>query len=461
MQRTVGGLTGNMDLLIKMQTDNRQYNGVADVFSLDYEGRGIARFNGKTLFIEGAISGERVQFEITRSKKQFDEARTVSIVRRSKNRIEPECRYFDTCGGCSVQHIDPTAQVAFKQRIMEEQLERIGKVRPERILPAIYGTPWHYRNRARLSIAKDAEGRLKIGFRGKKSHDVIDLDSCRLLPVQIAEKLPDIKSFLQSWTDLDLLFIEFFNSEKLTVLNICSRKKPSSQKSRQLENWFDTILACEEKPWQIWLQTEKIPPRPFYPNNCRSLSYVLPEFGVKMPYRPGDFTQINADLNGLMVGRALKLLEIRKNERIADLFCGLGNFSIPMAKSGAEVVGIEGEDSLVRRARDNASENGCRDKISFLTADLFETDEETVTSWGKFDKMLLDPPRSGAYAVVKSLHAPYLPKRIVYVSCNPATLARDAEVLINKGYRLKSAGVMNMFAQTSHVESIGVFDLVK
>lgn len=444
---------------MKMRTDNRQYESEADIFSLDYEGRGVARVNGKALFIEGAMPGERVRFEIIRSKKQFDEARVIDITRYSENRVEPKCRYFDTCGGCSIQHIDSTAQIAFKQRIMEEQLERIGKIRPKQILPAIYGTPWHYRERARLSISKDAGGRLKIGFKAKKSHEVIDVDSCMVLPAHISEKLPKIKQMLQSLIDLDLLFIEFFNSEKLTVLNICSGKKPPSQKLRQLEKWFDTIFGHEKKQWQIWLQARRQEAQPFYPKDCQPLGYALPEFEVEMPYKPGDFTQINAGLNGVMVGRALKLLDIQKNERIADLFCGLGNFSIPMAKSGAEVVGIEGDGSLVKRARNNASANGCSDRVSFFEADLFETDEVVVASWGQFDKMLLDPPRGGAYAVVKSLHAPYLPVRIVYVSCNPATFARDAEVLVNKGYKLKLAGVMNMFAQTSHVESIGVFDL--
>ena len=225
-----------------------------------------------------------------------------------------------------------------------------------------------------------------------------------------------------------------------------------------MRNWFDKILSGAEKAWQIWLQ-DHAESLPFYPENAPTLNYNFAQFDVEMPYKPGDFTQINAQLNEVMVARAVRLLNPQKGERIADLFCGLGNFSLPLAKSGASVVGIEGADYLVDRARENARLNRCAENMTFSVADLFDTDEKTVESWGKFDKMLLDPPRSGAYAVVKSLHKPFLPQKIVYVSCNPSTFARDAGVLVDKGYKFKAAGIMNMFAQTSHVESIGVFEL--
>ncbi|WP_253353463.1 23S rRNA (uracil(1939)-C(5))-methyltransferase RlmD [Neisseria perflava] len=432
----------------------------ATVTSIDYEGRGVARVDGKAVFIRGALPSEKVCYRVTRSKKQFDEAEVVEIEQASSERIRPECRYFETCGGCVLQHVRPQAQVAFKQRIMEEQLERIGKVKPSQILPPIYGMPWHYRDRARLSVSVNQKGRLKMGFQAKKTHDVVDIASCGILPRHVSLLLPEVKKLLQQLAaeGATAKFVEFFSSKQLTVMNLGFQKRPSETHLTALKRWFDTTLKAQPEQWQVWLQ-EGWQSHPFYPEGKLGLTYDLSEFNVHMPYRPGDFTQINAEMNNVMVGRALKLLDIRSGERIADLFCGLGNFSLPMAKCGAEVVGIEGSETLVVRAHQNARENLCAEQTTFLTADLFDTDETVVTSWGKFDKMLLDPPRSGAYAVVKSLYKPYLPQRIVYVSCNPATFARDAAVLVEKGYAFQAAGVMNMFAQTAHVESIGVFEL--
>ena len=441
--------------------DTKCFDGVADVFSLDYEGRGVARVHGKTVFIKGALPTEKVSFRVLREKKQFSEAETVEVLKESVERVRPSCGYYETCGGCSLQHVSPTAQVALKQRILEEQLERIGRVKPEQILPPIYGSAWHYRDRARLSVSVDKKGRLKMGFQAKKTNEVVDIETCQVLPKHISDVLPMVKLLLQTLSDggTAVRFVEFFNSRALVVLNICFIKKPSGYSLKQIETWFDKISGGVKQVWQVWFQYGREPSTALHPKDLPELKYSLPEFSVEMPYQPGDFTQINADLNAVMISRALRLLDIQPNDRVADLFCGLGNFSLPMAKSGASVTGIEGLDSLVLRARQNALRNSCVKYASFEVADLFETDEQTVASWGVFDKMLLDPPRSGAYAVVKSLHAPYLPKKIVYVSCNPSTFARDAEVLVNKGYNFKSAGIMNMFAQTSHVESIGVFEL--
>lgn len=434
----------------------------ADVFSLDYEGRGVARIGGKTVFIKGALPLETVRCRIVRSKKQFDEAETVEVLKASPWRRQPDCRHFDTCGGCVLQHIEPQAQVALKQRIFEEQLARIGKVKPQEMLPPIYGLPWHYRERARLSVAVDETGRLKLGFQGKKSHDVVDIQSCLLLPPHISARLGDVRALLQAWADAGVKtdFVEFFQGSEVTVLNIGFVKRPSEKVLHRLETWFDVHLANQVKIWLMSIQVRGEAAVAHYLKHAAELDYVLPEYGIRMPYRPGDFTQVNAQTNALMVARALRLLDIQAGERVADLFCGLGNFSLPMAVAGAgEVVGIEGSAVMTQRAAENAQRNGIRKGVRFQTADLFETTEADVAEWGKFDKMLLDPPRSGAYAVVNSLHGAYLPKRIVYVSCNPASFARDAAVLVGKGYRFSSAGIMNLFAQTAHVEAIGVFDL--
>lgn len=432
---------------------------VAEISALDYEGRGVAKVGGKTVFIKGALPSERVGFRIVRQKKQFDEAEAVAIFKVSDERTVPQCRYFERCGGCSLQHISPAAQVAFKQRMMEEQLERIGKVRPQQILPPIYGHVWHYRDRARFSVSLDKLCRLKLGFQAKKTNDVVDISSCMLLPKPVSDKLPAIRGLLQDLAEEGSVarFAEFYRGSEITVLNIAFKSKLRQNEENRIRQWFDSELS---DGWQVWLQIEGGVSQPFYPKTDKTLKYTLPEFGIEMPFRPGDFTQINTDTNRLMVSRAVKMLDIRRGERIADLFCGLGNFSLPIAKSGADVVGIEGAENLVRRAQQNARLNGCDRQTDFIAANLFDCTEKTVASWGRFDKMLIDPPRSGAYEVVKSLHTPYLPQKIVYVSCNPSTLARDAGVLVEKGYILSGAGIMNMFAQTSHTESVAVFDLL-
>lgn len=445
--------TVRTDLGVETETN------VAEISALDYEGRGVAKVGGKTVFIKGALPSERVGFRIVRQKKQFDEAEAVAIFKVSDERTVPQCRYFERCGGCSLQHISPAAQVAFKQRMMEEQLERIGKVRPQQILPPIYGHVWHYRDRARFSVSLDKLCRLKLGFQAKKTNDVVDISSCMLLPKPVSDKLPAIRGLLQDLAEEGSVarFAEFYRGSEITVLNIAFKSKLRQNEENRIRQWFDSELS---DGWQVWLQIEGGVSQPFYPKTDKTLKYTLPEFGIEMPFRPGDFTQINTDTNRLMVSRAVKILDIRRGERIADLFCGLGNFSLPIAKSGADVVGIEGAENLVRRAQQNARLNGCDRQTDFIAANLFDCTEKTVASWGRFDKMLIDPPRSGAYEVVKSLHTPYLPQKIVYVSCNPSTLARDAGVLVEKGYMLSQAGIMNMFAQTSHTESVAVFDLL-
>ncbi|WP_407074685.1 23S rRNA (uracil(1939)-C(5))-methyltransferase RlmD [Neisseria bergeri] len=445
--------TVRTDLGVETETN------VAEISALDYEGRGVAKVGGKTVFIKGALPSERVGFRIVRQKKQFDEAEAVAIFKVSDERTVPQCRYFERCGGCSLQHISPAAQVAFKQRMMEEQLERIGRVRPQQILPPIYGHVWHYRDRARFSVSLDKLCRLKLGFQAKKTNDVVDISSCMLLPKPVSDKLPAIRGLLQDLAEEGSVarFAEFYRGSEITVLNIAFKSKLRQNEENRIRQWFDSELS---DGWQVWLQIEGGVSQPFYPKTDKTLKYTLPEFGIEMPFRPGDFTQINTDTNRLMVSRAVKMLDIRRGERIADLFCGLGNFSLPIAKSGADVVGIEGAENLVRRAQQNARLNGCDRQTDFIAANLFDCTEKTVASWGRFDKMLIDPPRSGAYEVVKSLHTPYLPQKIVYVSCNPSTLARDAGVLVEKGYILSQAGIMNMFAQTSHTESVAVFDLL-
>ena len=433
---------------------------IAEVFSLDYEGRGVARIKGKTVFIRGALPTERVSLVINKESKHFSEARAINILRPSIERITPECCYFDTCGGCVLQHASPKAQVAFKQRILEEQLERIGGVIPDEFMPPIYGLEWSYRNRVRFSVSVGHSGEVSLGFKAKHSHQVVDIESCRVLPDSVSAILPELKMLLQKIIKINgkVNYIECFFGEHVAVLNVCMQEVLKERAGRLLKNFSDGLNRSGCRPWRVWIKHNKHEAYPLCTESVSTLSYTLPEYGVVLPYLPGDFTQVNMQMNAVMIKRVLYLMNVRKGERIADLFCGLGNFTLPMAKSGAQVVGMEGADYLVRRASGNAVLNHCENTV-FKCVDLFATDKAELASWGKFDKMLLDPPRSGAYAVVKSLHSPYLPERIVYVSCNPSTLARDAAVLVEKGYRFRTAGIMNMFAQTAHVEAVALFEL--
>jgi 23S rRNA (uracil1939-C5)-methyltransferase len=423
--------------------------------SLDHEGRGIAHADGKVIFIEGALTGERVTYSSYRKKPSYEQAQVSQILKPSFMRTEPKCAHFGICGGCSMQHLDARAQVAVKQRVLEDNLERIGRVRAEVILPPIYGQTWGYRQRARLSVRHVLKkGKTLVGFREKNGKYVADMRHCEILTPKIAGLLPLLGELNESFTVRDALpQIEVAVGEQVDVLVLRILKPLSPSDEASIRRFANTHKV------QFWLQSggpETVVP--FYPLDAPPLTYSLPEFGITMPFAPAEFTQVNSAMNRLMVSRALRLLDPRPGERIADFFCGLGNFTLPIARSGAQVLGIEGSAALVRRAEQNAAYNGLGGNAQFAAMNLFEMDEAALAQLGHFDKMLIDPPRDGAIELVKALGAD-VPRRIVYVSCNPATLARDAAVLVHqKGYTLKAAGVLNMFPHTSHVESIALFE---
>ncbi|MFC2388736.1 MAG: 23S rRNA (uracil(1939)-C(5))-methyltransferase RlmD [Kingella oralis] len=432
----------------------------AYITSLDYESRGVAKLNGKTIFVNNALPQEIAQIRITQDKAHFAEAQVEQIVQPSPYRRAPACPHYGDCGGCAMQHVEFTAQVAMKQRVFEEQLQRIGKVQPESLLPPVYGTPWHYRSRTRLAVHTSANGKVVLGYQAKRSHKIVGISQCLLLPEHVSGCLNLIRDALQDMVNaqpkVGIRSVEISVGEGVTAVNIVSQK-------RQPENVLRALAGCLNRAeggkqiWQVWQQIGNAKPQAVSPHDAPPLAFRLPEFGLTMPFQLGDFTQINLPLNEIMVARAVRYLDPQPHERIADLFCGLGNFTLPLAKRAAEVVGIEGSAALTQRAVANARANGLPN-AQFATADLFAATPETLAALGRFDKMLLDPPRAGAFAVVQALHAPFLPQRIVYISCNPATLARDAAVLASKGYRFATAGMMNLFPQTSHVEAIGVFD---
>ena len=431
-----------------------------EIESLDMEGRGIAHREGKVAFVEGALPFETVRAEMMNSRSSYDVVRTVSVLRESPARVKPQCPSFGVCGGCAMQHLHPRSQVAIKQRVLEDNLQRIGRVHPESILRPIMGPTWGYRFRARMSVRwVEKKGTVLIGFHGKHIKNVVDMTSCVILPPHISNLLPAMRELVNALSIRERMpQIEIAVGQANTVFVFRNMDALTEQDGELLRAF------SEAHNIDIWLQ----PKGPetvhaFYPQT-ENLYYDIPEFGVKMPYRPTDFTQVNFHINRVLVGRAVRLLDVQPYERVADFFCGLGNFTLPLATKAAHVVGIEGSTQLNERALQNAQVNQLAHKTEFHCQNLFEATAQGLRALGKIDKYLVDPPREGADALCKALGElshDERPTRIVYVSCSPGTLARDSNTLVNEvGYRLVSAGVVNMFPHTAHVESIAVFERV-
>ena len=423
----------------------------AVIESLDREGRGVAHVEGKAVFIEGALPGETVEYDSYRTKKSYEQAHTVRVLRESAARTTPQCGYFGTCGGCVMQHIEPRMQVAAKQRVLEDALAHLGKVRAGQMLPPVYGEPWRYRHRARLSVRMvQKKGGALVGFRERRSTYVTDMHGCEVLTPHVAALIDPLRELIASLSIPDRVpQIEVAVGAEITVLVLRILESFGAQDETLLRAFADRHGV------QLWLQTGgPETAQPFYPLDAPPLYYTLPEFGVRIYFSPTDFTQVNHSINTVLVRRALRLLDPRSGEKILDLFCGLGNFTLPIAATGADVIGVEGNAGLVARAARNAEANDL--KARFEVANLFE--EANCRRLPRADKMLIDPPREGATEAVKAL-GDDAPSRIVYVSCDPATLARDAGMLVHaRGYTLKAAGVINMFPHTAHVESMALFE---
>lgn len=429
---------------------------IGKIESLDHEARGIARLDGKTIFVDSALPGETVEYASFRKKPNYELAHLVDVIEPSSARVAPECPHFGICGGCAMQHMEPAAQVAAKQRVLEDSLWHIGRVRPETILPPIQGSPWAYRHRARLAVRRvESKGGMLVGFHEWRSSYIADIRSCAVLPPHLSDLLMPMRELFGSLSVAERLpQIEVAVGEHCTAL-VLRILQPLTAGDH------DLLCAFADRHAVVIYLQPKGPDSAYrlYPLPGPKLTYLLPEFDLEMEFRPTEFTQVNHAVNRVLVRRAIRLLDPRPGERIADMFCGLGNFTLPIARSGAMVVGVEGSKALVERGRECAAANGLADRVEFGVANLFMCDEASIAALGQFDKMLIDPPREGAVELVKSLADSGAPKRIVYVSCNPATLARDAAILVNvKGYRFVSAGAVNMFPQTAHVESIAVFE---
>ena len=425
-----------------------------EIEALDAAGRGVARNAGKVVFVEGALAGELVEARLLEAKPKFDRARVTAILRASASRRAPPCPHFGVCGGCVTQHVDFRTQVAAKQRWLEDNLARIGKVRADTMLPPVYGEEWGYRHRARLSVRYvEGKGGALVGFRERKSTYVADMRSCEVLPPRISALIAPLRLLIGGLSIRDRVpQIEVAAGDAATVLLLRNLLPFSDDDEARLREFADKHAV------NIWLQPAgPETAAPFHPAVHDSLYYDLPEFGVRISFQPTDFTQVNPGVNRLLVSRALRLLDPQPGERIADLFCGIGNFSLPLARQGAQVIGFEGSALLVERARQNAAANDL--VAQFEVADLFQPNPGAgLGNYGRFDKVLIDPPREGAISLVHALPGEW-PRRIVYVSCDPATLARDADVLVHqKGFSLSAAGVVNMFPHTAHVESIALFE---
>ena len=421
-----------------------------DITALDAEGRGVARnAEGKVVFVEGALPGEIVEARPLHGKRSFDVARAVSILRESPARRAPRCPHFGVCGGCATQHADSRTQVAAKQRWLEDCLERIGKVQVQCLLPPLYGEEWGYRRRARLSVRHVPSKGALVGFRERRSTYVADMLGCEVLPPLASALIPRLRRLIDALSIRDRVpQIEIAIGDEATVL-VFRHLLPLTEADHALLRQF-----AEDNGVHVWLQPAgPETAAPLHPSRRDVLRYSLPEFGIRIAFEPTDFTQVNDPINRALVSRVIRLLDPRPGERIADLFCGLGNFSLPIARRGADVIGFEASGALVERARANARANDL--VAQFETADLFRS---RIDAFGPFDKIVLDPPREGAIETLKRLGAA-APAKIVYVSCDPATLARDAAFLVHtQGFTLQAAGVVNMFPHTAHVESVAVFE---
>ena len=451
-------------------------DGSLAVESIDIEAQGIAhRADGKVVFIEGALPFEQVSVSVHRKKNNWEAGTVTAIHRESSQRVRPGCPHFGlhpgACGGCKMQHLHPAAQVAIKQRGLEDNLWHLSKVRAETILRPIEGAAWGYRHRARLSVRHvHKKGEVLIGFHERKSRYVADMSVCMVLPRHVSDMLVPLRT----------LIFGMDARETCPQIELACGDSVTAMVLRHLEPLSEDDLARlrafgQQYGVQWWLQPKGPDTVHRLDEGGEELSYALPEFGVVMPFKPTDFTQVNPAINRVLVSRALRLLDARANERVIDWFCGLGNFTLPIATTAREVLGVEGSEALVARSRENLARNAANRTqpfapTTFAARNLFEMTPEQLVADGTADKWLVDPPREGAFALSKALadlhQNPELrgrwtpPRRIVYVSCNPATLARDAGLLVHQaGYRCVAAGAVNMFPHTAHVESMAVFEL--
>jgi 23S rRNA (uracil1939-C5)-methyltransferase len=425
----------------------------ADVTDLSYEGRGIAHIDGKTVFIEDALPGERVELRIVNRTRNFDEAQLVRVIEPSSARNEAQCAHFGICGGCALQHFAPAGQIEFKQRQLTEAFSRIGKVEPVRVIAPLTADIWNYRRKARLAARYvPKKQRTVVGFRERSTTFITDIKRCHVLapPMdRLVEPLSVLCTQLSIRDRVPQIEVAVADNAVALVVRIL---EPLTDQDREL-----LLNFAAERQVDLYVQPggyETVTPLSPSP---AALEYRLPQFDLALSFLATDFVQVNARLNELMIARAIELLEPQSTDRVLDLFCGLGNFSLPLARRCVQVTGIEGDEALVARARENARRNGIGN-AEFFAANLMGQDfADAPWALKKYDRVLLDPPRAGAREVLPTVSKSGA-HTIVYVSCHPGSLARDAGILVHEyGFKLEAAGVMDMFPHTAHVESIALF----
>ncbi|HEX6549075.1 MAG TPA: 23S rRNA (uracil(1939)-C(5))-methyltransferase RlmD [Gammaproteobacteria bacterium] len=425
----------------------------ATVETLSHDGRGIVRSDGKAVFVADALPGEKISYRLLRRRRDYDEGRLEDIKLASPARVSPRCEHFGVCGGCTLQHLEPAAQLAAKQQTLLDNLRRIGHVQPDTILPPLAGPVWGYRRRARLSARHvPAKGRVLVGFVERGKPFVTDTRRCEILDPKVGGLIEPLSVLLSSLSIRDRIpQIELAVGDVHTVLVVRILSDLTAADREMLRAFGSTHQM------HVYLQAGKPDELEPLDGNPVRLAYRLPEWNLELDFQPADFIQVNAEMNQRLIKQAIELLEISPQHRVLDLFCGLGNFTLPLARVAGHAVGVEGDAGLIRRARVNAERNGIGN-AEFHHADLFADIAGEPWLRRRYDRILLDPPRAGAREVIEHFGA-LGAKRVVYVSCHPATLARDADTLVNRqGYRLLSAGVLDMFPHTAHVESIAVFE---
>ena len=424
-----------------------------DIVDLSHDGRGVARHEGKVAFIEDALPGERVSARLHRRKRDFDEGTLLAVLAPSPERVEPRCQHFGVCAGCVLQHLDPMSQIAFKQKTLLENFRRIAGLVPDAVLPPLTAPVWGYRRKGRLSVKHvPKKERVLVGFRERNPRMVADIRRCEVLDPRVGHRIEAIADLIGSLdAGKDIAQVEIAAGDDLPAL-VFRHLQPLGEADHARLHAFGRAegMAIYLQPggvdsvYRLWPEQHE-------------LSFHLEGAGLRYRFAPLDFVQVNAAINEAMIGHALALLDLKPDERVLDLFCGLGNFTLPLAQAAAQVTGVEGDAGLVQRARENAALNGL-DNVNFHAADLAQDFSRDAWAGDHYDAVLVDPPRSGAQFLLEKLRFPKA-RRLLYVSCHPGSLARDAKMLVEQhGYRLRKAGVMDMFPHTAHVESIALFE---
>lgn len=414
------------------------------VQDLDVYGRGVARLDGQVLFIEGALPNEVVEYQVLKKQKRFAEARVQAVLEAAPERVEPRCPYYARCGGCALQHLDFAAQVRAKERLYQQQLQRIGQMQPQEQLIAIEGVAWRYRSRSRLAVQYVGQA-VSVGYFARGSHEVVDVEDCLVLDELLAAAIPSVRELLLSLLPKRVQAVALHRGEDACALQLESAE---DLPLKLLQDWQQR----QEGKWALWVNKDCVA------GDAEALFYDLPDFGLRIGFAPQDFTQVNPVVNRALVAQAMDWVQAVGAKSAMDFFAGLGNFSLPMASLGVQVQAVEGVWEMVTRAKAVAAANGLQDRVLPSREDLFAPSAKAVKAWQENELWLLDPPRAGAAELVSSIKKGGKLQHLVYVSCDSATLARDAKILQEKGFVAKAARVANMFAQTAHIESIVQFE---